>query len=498
VTRLSLLHQLLDVAARDHPDRPAIRLGAEAMSYGSMRERSERLAAWLAANGVRRGDRVLIALPADVLLPALLYACSRIGGVFVVLRERTPAPAAAHVVEDAGPVLVLSESGELREMAARRGVAIRGLDDVRAGSTRPAARLPDGPLAVDPACFIYTSGSTAMPKAVVSTHQQVTFAACAIHSRLQYRLDDVVYCPLPLSFDYGLYQIFLCTLAGAELRLAPVEGAGHRLLVELRDAGTTVLPAVPALADSLARLLSRPGASLPRLRLLTSTGAAMPESVLTALREFLPRLQVQLMYGLTECKRATIMPADEDRCRQGACGRALPGTEVFVVSPDGVRLPAGEVGEVVVRGPNVMAGYWRRPALTAERFRRVDGLFPELRTGDYGRLDADGYLYLAGRRDDLYKERGFRVSTIEVEAAARRVPGVLAAAVVPPAAGEEGATLFVESGLPPHEVLHQMRRQIDDVKVPARCIVVSELPLNANGKIERRRLAGLAGEGSRA
>jgi acyl-CoA synthetase (AMP-forming)/AMP-acid ligase II len=498
VTTLSLVHQLLDVAARDHRDRPAIRLGAEAMTYGSMRERSERLAAWLVANGVRRRDRVLIALPADVLLPALLYACSRIGGVFVVLRETTPGPAAAHVVEDAQPVLVLSESEELRDVAAQRGVRSRGLDDVRAGSTGPATELPDGPLAVDPACFIYTSGSTAMPKAVVSTHQQVTFAAGAIQSRLRYRIEDVVYCPLPLSFDYGLYQIFLCTLAGAELRLAPVEGGGHRLLVELRDAGATVLPAVPALADSLARLLSRPGASLPRLRLLTNTGAAMPESVLTTLRDLLPELRVQLMYGLTECKRATIMPPDEDLSRPGACGRALPGTEVFVVGPDGVRLPAGEVGEVVVRGPNVMAGYWRRPELSAERFRRGHGLFPELRTGDYGCLDADGYLYLAGRRDDLYKERGFRVSTIEVEAAARRVPGVLAAAVVPPAAGEEGATLFVESSVPPHEVLQQMRGQIDDVKVPARCVVVSELPLNANGKVERRRLAGLAGEGRRA
>jgi acyl-CoA synthetase (AMP-forming)/AMP-acid ligase II len=492
------LHQLLEVAARDHPDRPAIRLGTESMTYGSMRERSERLAAWLVANGVGRRDRVLVALPADVLLPALLYACSRIGAVFVVLGERPPAPAAAHVVEDARPALVLSESAELRVEAARRGIASRGLDDVRASASGPAEPPPGGPLAVDPACFIYTSGTTAMPKAVVSTHQQATFAAGAIQSQLRYRPDDVVFCPLPLSFDYGLYQIFLCTLAGAQLRLATVESAGPRLLVELGEAGATVLAAVPALADRLARLLSHRGASLPSLRLLTSTGAAMPEAVLATLRASLPGLRVQLMYGLTECKRATIMPPDEDLRRPGACGRALPGTEVVVVAPDGAELPAGEVGEVVVRGPNVMAGYWRRPELTAERFRRVDGLFPELRTGDYGRLDADGYLYLAGRRDDLYKERGSRVSTIEVEAAARRVPGVLAAAVVPPAVGEEGATLFVESGLRPHEVLLRLRDQIEDAKAPVRCVVVPELPLNANGKVERRGLAGLAGDVRRA
>jgi acyl-CoA synthetase (AMP-forming)/AMP-acid ligase II len=487
----SLLHDLLDHAARLHPDRPAIRHGPDVLTYAAACRRSERLAAWLAASGVRRGNRVLVATPMDVLVPPLLYACSRIGAVFVVLRDETPAVLAAHVMDDAAPALVVGDAAELREVALRRGIPCRGLDDVRAGAAHPGQPPAGGPLAVDPVCFVYTSGSTAMPKAVVSTHLQVTFVAHAIQSQLRYRPDDIVSCPLPLSFDYGLYQVFLCALAGADLRLAGADAAGQRLLVELREAGTTVFPAVPSLAEALARLLARRDTALPRLRLLTNTGAAMPASVLAELRGRLPGLRVQLMYGLTECKRASIMPPDEDLRRPGACGRALPGTEIFVVDADGVRLPAGEVGEVVVRGPHVMAGYWRRPELTARRFPRAEGLFPELRTGDYGCLDADGYLYFAGRRDDLYKERGFRVSTVEVEAAAGRVPGVHGAAVVPPAAGEEGATLVVVTGLAPHEVLGEMRRQLDQAKVPARCLVVSELPLSANGKVERRRLAGL-------
>ncbi|CAM3727533.1 class I adenylate-forming enzyme family protein [Kibdelosporangium persicum] len=487
----TLLHEFLDTAAECHPDRPAVRHGGTELTYRSLTAHSERIAAWLASVGVRRQDRVIVALSVDVLVPAVLYACSRVGAVFAVLREDTPSVVAAHVLDDAEPVVVLTDSSTFTELAAQRGIACHGLDTVRTADT--GHPLAGGPIPVDPVCFIYTSGTTAMPKAVVSTHQQVTFAAQAIQSQLEYRVGDVVYCALPLSFDYGLYQVFLSTVAGSLLHLA-VTG-GHRLGIDLRDTGATILPAVPPLAANLAKLLSRRPQPLPRLRLLTNTGAAMPADVLGVLREHLPGLRVQLMYGLTECKRATIMPKDEDVNRPGACGRALPGTEVFVVDADGTRLAAGEIGEVVVRGPNVMAGYWRRPELTARRFPRADGLFAQLRTGDYGWLDADGYLYFAGRRDDLYKERGFRVSTIEVEAAAYRIPGVEAAVVLPPADGRDGATLLAQGKLSADAVLRALRDHLDEVKVPARCVMVPEIPVNANGKVVRAALAGLAGEG---
>nr|WP_042178169.1 class I adenylate-forming enzyme family protein [Kibdelosporangium sp. MJ126-NF4]CEL13021.1 Long-chain-fatty-acid--CoA ligase [Kibdelosporangium sp. MJ126-NF4]CTQ98707.1 Long-chain-fatty-acid--CoA ligase (EC 6.2.1.3) [Kibdelosporangium sp. MJ126-NF4] len=488
---MSLLHELLDTTAERQPDRPAVRCGEAELTYRSLTAHSERIAAWLRSVGVRRQDRVIVALPIDVLVPAVLYACSRVGCVFVVLREDTPATVAAHVLDDAQPALVLTEPTTLADLAERRGIACHGWDVLRSAD---AERLPvGGPVEVDPVCFIYTSGTTAMPKAVVSTHQQATFAVRAIQSQLAYQADDVVYGVLPLSFDYGLYQIFLATAAGSVLHLA-VAG-GHRVALDLHDTGATVLPAVPSLVANLAKLLSRRPQSLPRLRLLTNTGAAMPTDLLTVLRERLPALRVQLMYGLTECKRATIMPKDEDLRRPGACGRALPGTEVFVVDPDGTRLPTGEIGEVVVRGPNVMAGYWRRPELTAHRFPRADDLFPQLRTGDYGWLDDDGYLYFAGRRDDLYKERGFRVSTVEVEAAAHRIPGVDAAVVLPPSGGQEGATLLAQGDVTAEDVLRALRDHLDEVKIPARCVIVPEIPLNANGKVARSALAGLAGAG---
>ncbi|MEU1812512.1 class I adenylate-forming enzyme family protein [Micromonospora aurantiaca (nom. illeg.)] len=492
-----LLHDLLDRTADARPDAPAAGDGTVEHTYRQVRADSLRLAGWLRGQGVRRGDRVLVALPADANLPALLYAVARAGAVFVVLRTPAPEVALAHVLDDAEPALVLTDDPVLTGLSHARGVPVRGADAARrAASAAAISGGPAGPapLAVDPVCLIYTSGSTGMPKAVVSTHAQVTFAVRAIQSELRYRPDDVVHVLLPPSFDYGLYQIFLSTVAGARLRLGDPGDTGGRLLAALVESGATVLPCVPSLAINLLRLLGRAGAPRPPLRLLTNTGAAMPPEVLAGLRRLLPGLSVQLMFGLTECKRAAIMPPDADLRRPGACGRALPGTEIFTVDAEGRRQPPGVRGELVVRGPHVMAGYWRRPELTAQRFRRAHGLFPQLHTGDHGHVDADGYVHFAGRRDDVYKEKGTRVSATEVEAAAYRVDGVDAAGVLPPDDGRDGATLFVVAELTPADVLRRLREQLEEMKVPARCVVLPDLPLTGNGKVDRRALARLAGE----
>jgi acyl-CoA synthetase (AMP-forming)/AMP-acid ligase II len=163
---------------------------------------------------------------------------------------------------------------------------------------------------------------------------------------------------------------------------------------------------------------------------------------------------------------------------------------VFAVDESGCRLGPGETGEITVRGPNVMSGYWRQPVLTARRFVQRDGLFPELRTGDHGWLDEDGYLYFVGRRDDLYKERGFRVSATEVEAAARRLPAVSSAVVLPPAP-DRPAVLVAVSDDPPDRILAGMRQEIEEFKIPGRCLVVDRLPLTGNGKVDRTAVAAM-------
>lgn len=479
----SVLHELLDAAARRHPSRPALTHAGRTWDYARLRAASLCAAAWLRERGAGRGDRVLLALPPGLATAALVYGCSRVGAAFCVLHEQVHGPALAHVREDSEAVLLVTADDGPPPLDA----PLSGPGEQRAQGA--------GPLSVDPVCLIYTSGSTGPPKAVVSTHAQLLFAARAIHGELAYTRDDVVYCALPLSFDYGLYQLFLSALAGAHLWLGSASDVGPVLVKNLRRSGATVLPVVPSLAQGLARMLPRYGTDGIRLRLLTNTGSAMPPEVLAGLRAALPGMRVQLMFGLTECKRVAVMPPDEDLRRPGACGRALPGTEVFVVDDRGRRVGPGTVGEIVVRGPHVMAGYWRRPEQTAERFPRAEGLFPELRTGDFGHLDEDGYLYFSGRRDDLYKQRGFRVSAEEVETAARRVPGVRGAAVLPPAGdGEEAVLCVAGSSLRPGEVLAALKREIEPYKIPARCLVVPELPLTGHGKTDRKALRAIAAE----
>jgi acyl-CoA synthetase (AMP-forming)/AMP-acid ligase II len=489
----ALLHDLIEQAAARHADAPAVTHDGTTLSYQQLHEASLRLTGWLIDGGLRRGDRVVIAARNHVLVPALLYAVSRAGGVFVATYHRVTDGALRHVLTDCEPRLLISQDPAARQMATGLGVASAGLDDVAAVCAARPACGPDGRtrpvLTVDPVCLIYTSGSVASPRAVVSTHAQAMFAVSAIQSRLCYRSSDTVYCALPLSFDYGLYQLFLAASAGAHAWLAAGLDVGPALVASLSDSQATVLPAVPSIAASLAQLLRRqPGTRLP-LRMLTNTGAAMPAVTLTELRARIPGLHVHLMFGLTECKRVSIMGADEDIDRPGAVGLPLPGTEVIIADENGLPCDAGETGEIVVRGPHVMAGYWHQPDLTALRFHRAEGLFPELRTGDYGRLDEDGYLYFSGRRDDIYKQNGFRVSALEVEAAACRLPGIAAAAVLPPCSQDSAAVLFVVGKTSPADVLFLLRRELEDYKIPGACFARDELPLTSNGKTHKKALA---------
>jgi acyl-CoA synthetase (AMP-forming)/AMP-acid ligase II len=492
-TSPQLLHEILDVAAARRPGAAAVTAGETTLTYQELADRSRRLAGWLRRRGLVRGQRIVVVGGHGPIVLALVYGASRAGVVFTVLHEQVRGSQLEHILTDCEPHLVVGSSPEALAQARGHGYTTAEADELGAAAAAGPDEMPppEAPLTVDPVCMIYTSGSTSRPKAVVSTQAQVVFAVQAIQSVLQYQSQDVVYSLLPLSFDYGLYQLFLAGAAGARLWLGDPGDLGRQLVQALDLAGATVLPVVPSLAESLIRTLRRTAWTLPRLRLVTNTGAALPGPTRDALRELLPGLRIHVMFGLTECKRATIMPADGDLDRPDSCGRALPGTEVFVIDGAGCRLPAGEVGEIVVRGPNVMAGYWRSPELCALRFHRADGLFPELRTGDYGRVDEQGYLYFTGRLDDIYKESGFRVSVLEVEAAALQVGGVSGAAVVPPSA-DEPAVLFVVGDALPKQVRQAMREHLEDFKIPKRCVVIPELPLTANGKVNRKALVALA------
>ncbi|WNV85129.1 class I adenylate-forming enzyme family protein [Umezawaea sp. Da 62-37] len=467
-----LLHDLLDQRASLTPHAPAVRRGDRIWTYHDLLRKSLACAEWLRAKGVRRGDRVLVLAPHAPETAALVYACSRLGALHVVLSDRVRPYHLDHILADSEPAVVLTG------------------DDLGELPDEPAGAPPSGApcLPVDPVALIYTSGSTAMPKAVVSTHAQVRFAVAAIQERLRYRADDVVFCCLPLSFDYGQYQMYLSCQAGSCLVIADDADAGPALLTRLIEHRVSVFPLVPSLAATLGRLVHRAGHSPGRLRLVTNTGAALPATASARLRDAIPGLDVVAMFGLTECKRVSIAEPNSDLTRPGSAGTPLPGTEAYAVDGDGNRLPAGEIGELVVRGQHVMAGYWRAPELTAKRFRRDEFGQPVLFTGDRCRFDADGHLHFIGRTDDIYKQRGFRVSSLEVEAAALDVPGVELAAVLPPGEQCPVARLAVTGDIPERDLVDELGARLEEHKLPGQYHVLADLPLSVNGKIDKKAL----------
>ncbi|MFH8409690.1 class I adenylate-forming enzyme family protein [Streptomyces sp. NPDC018019] len=491
-TDTGTVHGLLAAAVAARPGAPAVRDAAGGWTYAELDAWSRAYADWLDGQGVRRGDRILVRLGNVREFTALLFGALRRGVVFVPVN-----PAMKHfhlktVVPDCDPALLVAHDGQdavaLRELTDR---PVHTPDAVHRAAARRYAAGPDGRDAEarpgDPVLLIYTSGSTSAPKAVLSTHAPVVFAAKAIAARLRYRPDDVVLVAVPLSFDYGLYQVLLSVLAGAEAVLS--EPDRHvRLLGTLHEHRVTVVPLVPSLGEMLLRLSARDRREAPPVRLFTNTGAALTAPVIAQLRAAFPHAQVSPMFGTTECKRITVLEPDGDLARPGSVGRALDGTEVLILDDDGRPLPPGTVGEIAVRGPHVMSGYWRAPEQTALRFR-PDPVTGEvtLHTGDYGHLDADGHLYFEGRRDDLFKRKGVRMGTLEIETAALDIPGVSAAAALAPADGHD-LTLYAVTELTPDDVLAQLAERLEAAKVPAVCHPLPALPLTPNGKTDKQRL----------
>ena len=490
---MPLVHHFLDDMAERRPTATAVRDEEGAWTYRELQERSLRVMAWLASRGVARGDRVLVRLPNSRHAIALLYAVLRSGAVFVPVGQDMRPYELSRVLDNADPTLVITETGE--RVMTSSAAAFVTLEEASAEIARSLPRHRTAE--VDPsgiALLLYTSGSTSTPRGVVCPHEQVAFAARAIADRLGYRADDIVYCRLPFSFDYGLYQIFLAALAGCELAVTgrQSELTSLRFAIEYQ---ATVMPLITPVAQTLVRLGTRSRAGT-RLRLVTNTGAALSRSVADGLRSVFPGVKVVPMYGMTECKRISIALPDADLERPGTVGTALDATHVEVLDEEGKPLPVGTTGQIVVRGPHLMAGYWRDPQESARRFRPHPATGERsLFTGDYGFLGPTGDLTFVGRRDDIFKRRGVRTSTLEIEAAALDIPEVMEAAAVLTGTSRQ-CVLWVRSALRDVDVIRGITERLGRARLPERCLVVTgALPRTPNGKIDKRSLEHGLGDG---
>jgi amino acid adenylation domain-containing protein len=512
-----LLQDYLHHSARRSGDKTALICRDRRVSYSELMRWSNSLANTLRARGVNRGDRVLIFADNTVETVVAFWAALKADAIVCIVNPLTKSDKLLYLVDDCRPAALITDahlhsswreaalsphletmivSGRTRESTFDDTAKSLTWDDaLRADeSTSPAFCNID----IDLAAIVYTSGSTGEPKGVMLSHRNMLTAATSIASYLRLGQDDVILNALPLAFDYGLYQMIMAFRQGASLVLERSFTFPAQVLKTIAAERVTCFPGVPTIFAMLGEMGMLEEYDFSSVRLVTNTAAALPAKHIGLLRSVFPRAQIYSMYGLTECKRCTYLPPRDLERKPTSVGIAIPNTELWIVDENGARLGPGQVGQLVIRGSTVMQGYWEKPEATAHKLK--PGPLPGERvlyTGDYCKLDEEGYLYFVGRMDDIIKSRGEKVSPKEVEAVISELPAVKEAAVigVPDELLGEAIKAFVVlqqgASTTEREVQLACREKLESFMVPKSVVFVRELPKTDTGKIKKTGLAAV-------
>jgi acyl-CoA ligase (AMP-forming) (exosortase A-associated) len=465
------------------------------------KQRVEYMARRLVATGAKRGERVAVFLPKSFDECVAIFAASRADLVFVPVNSSLRPAQIRHIVEDCGASVLITSAGMLDllgdalEGLSTLGAILRIDTDAEAPPAAPARAIGE-----DLAAILYTSGSTGRPKGVMISHRNLLAGTRIVRSYLDIGPDDRILSILPFSFDYGLNQLLTAVEQRAELVLFDFKMGDEivRALSRHQITGLAGVPTIWALLTRAAPSLTR--TPLPHLRYITNSGGAVPTSTVKQLRTLLPDTNIYLMYGLTEAFRSTYLPPEEIDRRPNSIGKAIPECEVFPVTEDGRRAAPGEPGILVHRGPTVSLGYWNRPEDTARVLRRNP-----LRSADVGgdivcwsgdRVieDEEGYLYFVARDDAMIKSSGYRISPTEVEEvlmASKMFRQVAVIGLPDEWVGQRVHAVAVADSRPVDTaaVLQSAAAVLPPYMVPRSIELVSELPVNPNGKVDYKRLA---------
>lgn len=480
---MKTLSGALDWWARMQGDTVALRVAGEPVTYAEHADWSKRVGAWLQNLGVAPGDRVGVCAANSLAYCLLTTAIIRAGGIVSPMNARFTRPELAQIIEDVTPRLVFTDT-EHRELVEGLGPQVLDLDDVTARRRGPPAAPDLVPDPSWPVVIISTSGSTAKPKGVMLTHESMVSYATEFHLHEPAISQGArVLALAPLSTSAGFVQLTHYTTLGCTLYMEPAfePQAGLELLVREK---INAFGGVPLLFERIAGLESFEAADLSNLRLVTVGGARVTRALLEAWMA--KGIVIRQIYGQTECGgNATIMPEALAKDAPEKCGWGGPFTEIVTVRPDGVRCAPGEVGEILIRGPGTMVGYWNNPAATAEALK--DGW---LHTGDLGVLDERGLLTFVDRMKDIIISGGLNISAAEVERAVGEFPGVEEVVVIaapdPKFAETPMAVLYASAEIDVAGLIAHCNGCLADYKVPRYVVVEPEpLPRLATGKLSK-------------
>jgi long-chain acyl-CoA synthetase len=509
-----LLGEALEFSFRKHPTKTVAIYKAREYSYTDLKECAENFAFHLAHTGIKKGDRVAIYMNNSWQCIVAVYGITLAGGVFLVVNPQTKAGKLNYILKDSGAKVVVSESILARELS----YAIDDLDEL-CEIIISGEKLPDPgffscvsdfentiqnkahettlPVVIpnDLAALIYTSGSTGFPKGVMMTHQSMVFTSWSLIEYLRLSEDERILLVLPLAFDYGLYQLIMAVTVGGSIIIEHSFNFPPTVFKDIELYKPTVFPGVPSIYAMMIATHKKSGITFDCINKITNTAAALPAEFISDLKIIFPNALIFKMYGLTECKRVCYLEPELLDLKTKSVGKAIPGTEIFLLSDEGNPVPPGETGILHVRGPHVMAGYWNNKKLSDEMLK--PGFLPGekiLCAHDLFIMDEEGFLYFQGRNDDIIKTRGEKVSPIEVENAIYKITGIKEVAVIglPDEILGESINAFVTlhegAQLKEKEIQQQCMASLETFMVPQKIVFLQEMPKSSNGKFDKREL----------
>jgi long-chain acyl-CoA synthetase len=513
-----LVQQFLEQSARKSPDKIALVVGENRLKYFTIDGQSNQIALYLKSLGVMRQDRVAIFLDNSAESVSALFGILKADAIFLMLSPTLKAQKLLYILNDCGVDTIIthvnkakvvmeaaSQSKTLRHIIWVEGKeTVLPVDDRISHHYFAGALVNDLPAStalscrnidIDLATIVYTSGSTGTPKGVMLTHLNIISAATSITTYLDNREDDIIMNVLPLSFDYGLYQVLMTFMLGCTVVLERSFTYPYQIINKMVQERVTGFPGVPTIFAILFGLRNLDKIDFSNLRYITNTAAALPPTHIEKLRKIFPHVKIFSMYGLTECKRVSYLPPDEIDRHPTSVGKGMPNEEVLIVDELGNQVQPGVVGELVVRGSNVMCGYWGLPEETARVLK--PGKYPGERvlySGDLFKADDEGYLYFVGRKDDMIKSKGERISPKEIEQCLCAIDNVAEAAVI--GVPDEILGQAIVAYIRCHDALQVSEKQVlkychthlEDFAVPKFVRFISSFPKTSSGKIDKLTL----------
>ncbi len=510
-----LLGEALLISAENFPSKTAIIAKSKEYSFSDLKESAEKLANYLTSTGIKRGDRVAIYMNNSWQNIVSIYGITLAGAVFLVINPQTKADKLSYILNDSGARILISEDGLSHELVAALKdsetvkeiiitggyLEIEGLletkqtiyEEIQTAPKREIVQTKIIPN--DLAALIYTSGSTGFPKGVMMTHQSMVFTSWSLIEYLRLSENDRMILLSPLAFDYGLYQLLMAVTTGGSVIVEQSFIFQSTIYKQIEKYKPTVFPGVPTIYAMLIAANKKSNLTFDCIQKVTNTAAALPAEFIPDLKKIFPKALIFKMYGLTECKRVCFLEPELVDQKPGSVGKAIPGTEVFLLSPEGEPVPSNERGILYIRGPHVMLGYWHKDELSNEMLK--PGLLPGERilcSNDWFKMDEEGFLYFQGRNDDIIKTRGEKVSPVEIENVIYKIDGVKEVAVfgIPDEIMGESivavVTTYTKSQLVEKDIQKECALKLENFMVPQKIHFLKEMPKSTNGKIDKKIL----------